>query len=138
MPRQGKYFCKVVCFPKRSSSPHPFRRMPRQGKYFCKVVYFLKRSSSPPPFRRMPRQGKYFCKVVCFLKRMSSPHPFRRMPRQGKYFCRAKVIKTPSLETFAGRVCAVANDYILQSFRCDISFNNDPCNYLIYQSFSIY
>ncbi|KGE13950.1 hypothetical protein [Sphingobacterium deserti] len=49
--------------------------------------------------------------------------PFRRMPRQGKYFCRAKVFKTPSLETFAGEVCAVASFYISQSFRGDIPFN---------------
>ncbi|WP_206537996.1 hypothetical protein, partial [Sphingobacterium deserti] len=34
----------------------------------------------------------------------------------------AKSSKSPSLETFAGEVCAMANVYILQSFRGDISF----------------
>ncbi|KGE13951.1 hypothetical protein DI53_2145 [Sphingobacterium deserti] len=68
---------------------------------------------------------------VRFVHRTSLPS----FARTGRYFWRAKVTKTPSLETFAGRACAEASFYISQSFRGDISFNNGPCNHLSTKTF---
>ena len=72
--------------------------------------------------------------VICFVKigfvfkRFVTRLALPSFARTGHYFWRAKVTKTPSLETFAGRACTVASSYILQSFRGDISFNKAKCN----------